>query len=71
MEIIGKYGTVENVYKNIGDFKGKVQSNLIEFKDQVELARTLVTIVTDVPFEVDLDSLALNRPDIEKLREIM
>lgn len=71
MEIIGKYGTVENVYKNIGDFKGKVQSNLIEFKDQVELARTLVTIVTDVPFEVDLDSLALKSPDMEKLRAIM
>lgn len=71
MEIIGKYGTVENVYKNIGDFKGKVQSNLIEFKSQVELARKLVTIVTDVPFEVDLNSLAMKGPDVEKLRAIM
>ncbi len=66
-DLISKYGNIENIYENIEDFKGKLKENLINFKDQVELARTLVTIETQVPIDINFDEYKLTDPDIEKL----
>ena len=42
-DIIGRYGTVANVYSNIEDFSGKQKENLIEHRALVDMARKLVT----------------------------
>ena len=68
--IIGKYGTIENVYKNINDFKGKQKENLIQYRQQVDLARKLVTIVTDAPVEINWDEFKLESPDLKMLKNI-
>lgn len=69
-DIIGKYGTIENVYKNIDDFTGKQKENLVNFKDQVELSRKLVTIETQVPIEFDEEMFLHQAPNLEKLQPV-
>ncbi|TCO10987.1 DNA polymerase I [Natronoflexus pectinivorans] len=70
-DIIGKYHTIENVYENLEDFSGKQKENLANNREQVELARKLVTINTEVPVDVSIDSLKRAEPDLEKLRTIL
>lgn len=70
-ELIAKYHNLDGVYANIEDFKGKQKENLLAFREQVELARKLVTICTDVPVEDQLADFHVKEPDLEKLRTIM
>ncbi|WP_291856070.1 DNA polymerase I [Marinilabilia sp.] len=69
-DIIGKYGTIENVYKNIDDFTGKQKENLVNFRDQVELSRKLVTIETQIPIEFDEEMFLHRAPSLDKLQPV-
>ncbi|NQU81112.1 MAG: DNA polymerase I, partial [Bacteroidetes bacterium] len=44
--------------------------NLIEYREQIELSRRLVTITLDVPVDFDEEAMKSKDPDKEKLREI-
>ena len=69
-EIIGKYQNIDAVYANIDDFKGKQKENLINFREQVELARKLVTIETQVPVEFKIESFIRQAPNPDKLKAV-
>ncbi|WP_010662261.1 DNA polymerase I [Marinilabilia salmonicolor] len=69
-DIIGKYGSVENVYAHIDDFSGKQKENLINFREQVELSRRLVTIETEVPVDFNEELFLHKAPDLEKLKPV-
>jgi DNA polymerase I len=69
-EIIGKYHNLDAVYANIEDFKGKQKENLISFRDQVELARKLVTIETQVPLEFNIEDFKHEAPNLGKLKAV-
>ncbi len=69
-KLINEYGSIEGVYNNIDQLKGKLQENLVNFKDQVELSKRLATIKLDVPVEVKFDEFALNEPDTDELAKI-
>ena len=68
--IIEKYGSVENIYNHIDEFSGKQKENLINYKDQVELSKKLVTIETHVPIEFDEQMFIHEAPDLEKLQPV-
>ncbi len=65
--LIEKYHSVENLLNSTHELKGKQKENLEKFREQVELSKTLVTIVTDVPIDVDFKDLELVEPQREKL----
>jgi DNA polymerase-1 len=69
-EIIGKYGSVENVYQHIDEFSGKQKENLIAFKEQVELSRKLVTISTEVPIDFGEEDFIYSAPNLQKLQPV-
>ncbi len=69
-KLIGQYGSVEGVYENINQLKGKQKENLEKAKDQVKLSKQLVTIDVNVPVELDVDKCKrheLKENEIEKL----
>lgn len=68
--LIEKYHSVENLLNSTHELKGKQKENLENFRDQVELSKKLVTIVTDVPIEVNFDDLLLEEPQKDKLIEL-
>ncbi len=69
-DIIGRYGTVANVYSNIEDFSGKQKENLIEHRALVDMARKLVTIETQVPIDINIEELERKDPDLPQLQDI-
>jgi len=71
-ELIGQFGTIENIYKNLNKTSGKIREKLIAGEENAFLSKKLATIVTDVPVELDLTSSkidTLDRPDIRSLFE--
>jgi DNA polymerase-1 len=70
MKLIGKYGSIDNLYANIDELKGKQKENLQTHEEQVRLSRQLVVIIQDVPVEFDEADLTMADPDWAKLREI-
>ncbi|MCK5820799.1 MAG: DNA polymerase I [Bacteroidales bacterium] len=69
-KLIGKYGSIENIYNHIDDLKGKQKENLLNFKSQIEQAKFLVTIETHVDVDFEADKLAFDKPDIAKLNSL-
>jgi DNA polymerase-1 len=69
-KLIAKYGSIDGIYENIDDLKGKQKENLLEYKDQVYLSRKLVTIIQDVPIEFDKKGLTRDKVDKEALKAI-
>ncbi len=69
-KLIGQYGSVEGVYDNIEELKGKQKENLINFKDQVILSKELATISLSVPVEYSTEDLIrkeMNRDALNNL----
>ncbi len=67
IKLIQEYGSLDNLYKNIDEIKGKKGENLRNFKEQAYLSRKLVIINTHAPVEIDYKKLKLQEPDKEKL----
>jgi DNA polymerase-1 len=66
--LIEQFGTVENLLANIDQVAGKKrQENLRQFGEQARLSKTLVTLLDDLPLEVDYDNFALSEPNREAL----
>jgi len=70
LDWIQKYGSVENLYKNIDEIKGKRGQNLKKFKDNIALSKKLVTIDCNVPLKTDYNALALKKFDETRLAQI-
>ena len=66
--LLEKYDKLENIYKNIEDFKGKRKENLIAGKDSAFLSKTLATIKLDVDMEAELEDLKF-QPDFDSLEK--
>ena len=70
MKLVSVYHSVDGLYQNIDEQKGKLKENLVEFEQQVRMSRKLAEIILDVPVEFDEDKLIMEDPDIQKLNEI-
>lgn len=57
-KLLLEYGTIENIYENIEELKGKLKSNLIEHKDLAILSKKLVTILLDADIKYEPSDLA-------------
>jgi DNA polymerase-1 len=66
-QLIEKYKTVENLLNSTHELKGKQKENLENYKEQIELSKKLVTIITDVPIDLNIDDLKISEPNKEKL----
>ncbi|HJN71550.1 MAG TPA: DNA polymerase I [Phycisphaerales bacterium] len=53
-KLIMDYGSIEGVYENIDQIKGKRKENLLASRDILTLSRKLVTLKEDVEFDFDL-----------------
>lgn len=68
IKLLNQYGSVEGIYEHIDEMKqSKMKENLINDKEQAFLSKKLATIDTDAPVEVDIDSLAYQGKDLDKL----
>ena len=68
--LLERFGTLDGIYENIEQLKGKQKSNLIEFRDQAYMSRRLATIDVNVPLDVGLEDLGLSEPNTEKINQV-
>lgn len=57
------YGSIEGLYENLADLKGKTLEKVRDNKDLAFLSRQIATIRTDLDFELDVESLSF--PDFD------
>ncbi len=69
-KLIADYGSMEELFKNTDDLKGKMKENVIAFEEQGRLSKMLATIIIDCPIEFDERALRIDEPDTEKVIEI-
>ena len=70
IKLISEYNTIDNLYDNIGNIKGAMQTKLIEGKDDAYYSRDLVTIYREVPLDVTFDDLIYKKENTNELIDI-
>ena len=71
LKLIKEYHTIDNLYKNIDDLKGKVKENLLNDKENAYKSLELATIYLDVPIEVNLEKIAYKGSNEEELNSLL
>ena len=61
-DLIRRYGSMENIFANAHELKGKQKENVENFQAQGLLSKKLATIILDVPVTLDEDGLLLEAP---------
>lgn len=59
-KLIGKYGTVENIYAHLDELTPKQREAFVDAREHIGLSHELVTIKTDVPVDVRLEQTVIN-----------
>ena len=67
LKLLQDYGSLENIYVNIDNIKGKVRENLINYKDDAFASKQLATIYKEVPLDFTLED-TLYRGANDKLK---
>ena len=68
VKLLKKYGSLEKILLDSTNIPGKVGANIEEAKSYINLSKKLVTIIRDVPIEIDLDKLKPKEQSIEALK---
>jgi DNA polymerase-1 len=69
-KLIGQFRSVEGVYENIEELKGKQKESLVNFKQQVILSKELATISLNVPLEITADELKRKEMNKDALQSL-
>ena len=69
LKLLQEYGSLDNIYANIENIKGKVQEKLITDKESAYMSRDIATIYRSVPLSITLEDLKFEFTDDTKLKE--
>ncbi|HVH62563.1 MAG TPA: DNA polymerase I [Candidatus Dormibacteraeota bacterium] len=68
-KLVQDFGSIESLLERIGELpEGRLKKSLAENADKVRLGKRMVTIVKDVPVELELDRARWTRYDYDKVR---
>lgn len=71
VKLLSEYHTLEALLDAAPSIKGKAGAQLQQHREFAMLSKQLVTIVRDVPLEIELESLRIPTPDAAKLAPIL
>ena len=66
-KLIAQFGSIENMLDNTGELKGALKTKVEENREKILFSKFLATIKTDVPIDLDMESLKRETPDEERL----
>jgi DNA polymerase I len=69
-ELVGTFGTIENIYENLTKVPAKFQKKLEGQKEHALLCKELATIHLDCPIEFDEEALTITPPHFEAMEKI-
>ena len=70
VDLIQKYNSLDGVYENLDQLKGKLKERLEENKELAYLSYELSTIALDAPIKLDLEHATLNQVDRQALHDL-
>ncbi|MBR6614292.1 MAG: DNA polymerase I [Clostridia bacterium] len=72
LTLLNMCDNIENLYNNIEtiDVSDKLRANLIENKEMAFLSKTLATINTDVPIDLDYEALRVKDVNLEEVTKL-
>lgn len=68
--LIRDFGSIDNIYANIDQVKGKLKDKLIAQKDIALLSRQLATVYTDVPVDFHYEDYQVKEKNTTRLADI-
>ncbi len=69
-KLIAQFGSIEEMLARTGELKGAQKKKVEDNREKILFSKMLVTIRTDVPVDLDLDTLRRTEPDNDALRPI-
>ena len=66
-QLVGQYGSVENLIAHADELKGKQKENVVNFAEQGLMSKALATINLEVPVDFDEEELKAKDPDVPAL----
>lgn len=70
VKFLKEFGSLEALLANTDKLKGKQKENVENFAEQAILSKKLATILLDAPVPLDEQSLRVEAPDLDALRQI-
>ncbi len=70
LKLLKKYESLDGVYENIDDIKGKMKEKLEKEKNQAYLSYTLAKIIKNIPLDYELDFFKYREADKNKLLKL-
>ena len=67
IKLVQEFGSVEELIAGTDRLKGALKKKVEENVEQIKFSKFLATIKTDVPVDIDIDSLKVSEPDLEEL----
>ncbi len=70
-KLIDEFGSIEQLLARSSEIKGKLREKIEEHVDDIKMSYFLATIKTDVPIELDMESLKLVEPNENELAKLL
>ena len=69
-KLLQEYGTLDGIYENIEQIKGKRRENLEKAQEYISLSRELVTLKRDADIDFTMEKARVKTPDMSKVRTL-
>ena len=66
-QLIRQYNSIEGIFENIDEIKGKRRENLEKGRSQLDLSRELVTLKRDAPLDFSIEQARVKPLDLQKI----
>ena len=70
-KLIAEFGSIENLLDNTDKLKGALKTKVEENREKILFSKFLATIKTDVPVELDMESLKREQANEEELTRLL
>jgi len=71
VKLINEFGSIEKLIERSSEIKGKLREKVEEHVEDIKMSYFLATIKTDVPIELDMESLKLVEPNEDELGKLL
>ena len=71
VKLINEFGSIDNLIARSSEIKGKLREKVEEHIEDIKMSHFLATIKTDVPIELDMESLKVVDPNEDELRNLL
>lgn len=68
LKLLAEYKSIEGIYKNIDEIKGKVKEKLENDKEMAFQSKKLATIIKDIKLPFEIEDLSIKEIDYSKLK---